>query len=486
MITGDSPLTACHVARELKMVVRSHTLIFNPLKICWESIDETIKLPFDGTPDKDLVKKYDLCLTGDGLLRIMTYKEKDLLGILYRLLPFITVHARMAPKQKEWIINSIKARGYFTLMCGDGTNDVGALKHAHVGVAILSNCPEWLEKKQEILDKLNKRNTKNASSDSGTINGAATSKSSVQSQSLSTKGVSRTGPPGRRANTAGTGTGKDLPIEKQLTQMLKELEEQERSQVVKLGDASVAAPFSSKMSSIECICHVIKQGRCTLVTTLQMFKILALNALILAYSQSVLYLDGVKLSDSQATFHGLLLAACFFFISHSKPLKILSKKRPLPNIFNVYTLLTVFLQFFLHFFVLIYLVQMALSLAPEDRPAKVDLDKKFQPNLLNSVVYIISLTLQVTTFLVNYRGHPFMESITENKPFFYSIMMSSFAVIGLVTRSFPEFNDQFEIVPIPYELQKTMLALLFLDVIGAFILDRVCMWLFGEGRLRIR
>jgi hypothetical protein len=46
-----------------------------------------------------------------------------------------------------------------------------------------------------------------------------------------------------------------------------------------------------------------------------------------------------------------------------------------------------------------------------------------------------------------------MESITENKPFFYSIMVASSAVVALVTRFMPDLCDQFEVVPFPYEVR---------------------------------
>ena len=386
MITGDNPLTACHVSRQLRLCRTPVTLILTKTgdqgEWSWQSVDQTLTLPLT-SPDsvssadwRHFITSHDLCLTGEGLAHLLNNHQQ----IVKRLLPHVRVFARVNPKQKEAVVTRLKSLGYTTLMCGDGTNDVGALKHSHVGVAILSSVPEKKKKKKEEAesDDVNK----------------PISMENDKFDKLKKDGKGKRAGPGGGAMRARDPNERLTAQQQKLQKMLKELQEAEEAAIVKLGDASIAAPFTSKSSSITSINHVIKQGRCTLVTTLQMFKILALNALILAYSQSVLYLEGVKFSDGQATFQGLLLAGCFLFISRSKPLKTLSKQRPLPNIFNTYTILTVISQFAVHLGCLVFLTHEAYKREPrkEEFP---DLEKEFEPTLLNSTVYIISMFLQV-------------------------------------------------------------------------------------------
>lgn len=49
------------------------------------------------------------------------------------------VYSRTSPTQKGIIVGLLNSLGHKTLMCGDGTNDVGSLKRADVGLAIVNN-----------------------------------------------------------------------------------------------------------------------------------------------------------------------------------------------------------------------------------------------------------------------------------------------------------------------------------------------------------
>jgi cation-transporting ATPase 13A1 len=88
-------------------------------------------------------------------------------------------------------------------------------------------------------------------------------------------------------------------------------------------------------------------------------------------------------------------------------LKTLARERPLPNIFNLYTLISVLGQFAVHLTALIYVVNEAHKRIPPKSDEFADLEAEFTPNLVNSCVYIMSVTLQIATFAVNYQVRNF-------------------------------------------------------------------------------
>ncbi len=146
MITGDNPLTAVHVAREVEIVDRDVLILDVPdhsdggKDLVWHSVDDKVHIKVDATKhlDPEILKTKDLCVTGFALAQF-----KDQVG-WNDILRHAWVYARVSPKQKEEILLGLKDMGYYTLMAGDGTNDVGALKQAHIGVALLNGTQEDL------------------------------------------------------------------------------------------------------------------------------------------------------------------------------------------------------------------------------------------------------------------------------------------------------------------------------------------------------
>jgi len=255
MITGDSVYTAIDVGRRLGMIKSSTdkkgesssstTIILHDLlnsEVVWRPLGKEVKTTSEMEPDdivydvskiSTLKSTYSLCITGSALdiLQKTLQTNAKFTTYLKSVVPHVTIFARVSPAQKEAIVLALNEAGLYTLMCGDGTNDVGALKAAHVGVSIVNN-PEFERRIEATKDP-----TSNAK-----------------------KGAKK--PKGSSA--------KD-----RMARAMQELHEQEMDPtIVKLGDASIASPFTARRTSIDSVLTVIRQGRCTLVTTIQVIMMM--------------------------------------------------------------------------------------------------------------------------------------------------------------------------------------------------------------------
>ena len=137
MITGDAALTGIHVAAETDIITsdRSRVLVLTATGpgVVWKNAETGAVTKFDAASMPQLSSECDLVMTGQTLALAAEHQ-----AAIWEHLRCVKVFARMAPEEKERVISSINSRGHFTMMMGDGANDVGALKQAHVGCALLT------------------------------------------------------------------------------------------------------------------------------------------------------------------------------------------------------------------------------------------------------------------------------------------------------------------------------------------------------------
>jgi len=461
MITGDALLTAAEVARQVGIIRKSGESIpasyqleasptskvpacmddilsqfqFSPMTTSEKSRANNLSLvPQRLDVIKKLVEKNEiaLCVSGDilqqlvvkilelelrmgGLGNILNDEKQALFhpaaqNALKDIVPLVSVFARHAPRQKEAIVAAYNLSSMKTLMCGDGTNDVGALRRAHVGISIISS-PE-VEAKQRHA--------------SGTISRLKKERKKAKSS--------------KRVKNSDA-----LALEDSIRQLQ---EAQDELDQVELGDASIASPFTSRMVSIKCCKDVLQQGRCTLVTMLQIYKILGVNCLVNAMILSKLFLHGVKQGDRQLTILGLIVAALFFFVTRGKPLPVLSDVRPPTSVLSASALLSIATQFTVHYLAMVVATEVALSFVDPYDPSMIP-DGPFNPNALNTCTFLVSAVATVNTFAVNYAGEPFVEPLSKNKMMFRSLQLSYGVLIICALEVFPPLNDLLQLDPLP-------------------------------------
>lgn len=137
MITGDTALTGVYIARQCGMTLANSRILLGDIdkrtnRLVWTDVDEPEKFP-DCDVDEYLMNKdhtpVELAVTGKAFQWLV---DNDLIR---KYLLDIRVFARMTPAGKVQCVQLHMERG-ITAMTGDGGNDCGALRAAHVGIAM--------------------------------------------------------------------------------------------------------------------------------------------------------------------------------------------------------------------------------------------------------------------------------------------------------------------------------------------------------------
>ncbi|XP_063225948.1 polyamine-transporting ATPase 13A3-like isoform X2 [Bacillus rossius redtenbacheri] len=187
-------------------------------------------------------------------------------------------------------------------------------------------------------------------------------------------------------------------------------------------EASVAAPFTSTISNITCVLHIILEGRCALVTSFGVFKYMALYSLIQFITVLLLYMRSSMLGDFQFLYIDLVITTTLAVVmGRTGPASQLVARRPLGSLVSAVNMVPLLLQVLLTAAVQVSALYLLGSQA-WFRPAKFhDDDDGVDETVIkcweNTSLFCVSCYQYLILAVVYSKGRPF------RKPFYTNIFL---------------------------------------------------------------
>ncbi|KAK9235185.1 hypothetical protein V1525DRAFT_282585 [Lipomyces kononenkoae] len=236
-------------------------------------------------------------------------------------------------------------------------------------------------------------------------------------------------------------------------------------------EASVAAPFTSRVFEISCVPDVIREGRASLVTSFSCFKYMSLYSAIQFSTVGILYKSGTNLGDFQFLLIDMfLILPIAVFMAWAGPFPVLSPKRPTANLVSQKILMNLTGQIIIN---LIYQSTIWTLVKQQAwyMPPIAGADDQHVQSSDNTSLFLASCYQYILIAIVLSVGPPYRERMIKNKPFIITIAVT-LAMVSVILLAAPKWL--FDL------LVLTHLSFTFkLVILGAAVANFVAAWV-GE------
>ncbi|WVQ83070.1 hypothetical protein IAT38_005208 [Cryptococcus sp. DSM 104549] len=237
-------------------------------------------------------------------------------------------------------------------------------------------------------------------------------------------------------------------------------------------EASVAAPFTSRIPDIGCMVEIIKEGRAALVTSFSCFKYMALYSMIQFTTVTLLYSFASSLGDFQFLYIDLfMIIPIAVAMGRTLPYPKIHPKRPTASLVSRKVLISIIGQIVLNsavqIFVFIWVRRQPWYIKPD-----TDVDKLETFNFENSALFLVSCFQYILVAGVFSVGPPYRKPLYTNLSLVACLVgLSAFSAYVLLSPA-KSIALILDIIDFDMGFKLQLLAIAIVNIVACFAFER--------------